>query len=41
MVERPVHHAQPLNHQAASDRHGSGAKGGAGQELGLTVQLSC
>jgi hypothetical protein len=34
------HHAHPLNRQAASNCPRSGAKGGAGQELGLTVRES-
>ena len=33
-------HAHPPQHQAASNRQRSGAKGGAGQEFGLTVRES-
>jgi hypothetical protein len=36
---QPVHHAHPSTTRPPPTAHGSGTKGGAGQEFGLTVQL--
>jgi hypothetical protein len=40
MVERPGHHPPSLNHQAASNCRRTGVRGGAGQEVRLTVRES-